>query len=276
MIALGRYNTLTTLRFTGPGAFLGDDKGNEVLLPHKYVPEGLMIGEEIEVFVYPDAERRPIATTLQPLLQVGEFAYLECVHLSEAGAFVDIGLEKDLFVPFKLQAERMALGRSYLVHMFLDDVTQRLVGSSRRNRFLEKEDMALEPGQEVELLICEASDIGVRVIINHRYAGMLFHNEIFRKLRMGERTKGFIKGIHDGIKVDVTLQRQGFENVEPSAQKILDLLNRHEGYLNMTDKSSPDEIRNRLQMSKKTFKKALGSLYKQRLIRIEADGVYLA
>ncbi|MCB9234767.1 MAG: GntR family transcriptional regulator [Bacteroidia bacterium] len=275
MITIGKHHVLHALRDTQFGFFLGDSAGNEVLLPKKYVPEDLEEGEPIMVFVYLDSENRPVATTLQPKVLPGEFAALQARQVNEVGAFMDWGLEKDLFVPFKEQQDRMEPGKWYIVRPYLDAVTGRLVGTTRRNRFLDFNKVPLVPGEEVNLLICESTDLGVKVVINNRYGGMLYHNQIFQKIEIGQRIKGYVKEVREGNKVDVTLQKQGFEHLDEFATQILKALEKNKGFLPLTDKSDPEEVKARLQMSKKTFKKALGGLYKKRLVRLEEDGVYL-
>lgn len=275
MIKIGQHNILFALRETSVGFYLGDGEDNEVLLPNKYVPEDLEIDDQIMVFVYPDHERRPVATTIEPAARLNEFASLQVKHVSNVGAFLDWGLEKDLFVPFREQAEEMIEGNWYIVRPYLDDVTGRIAATSRRNRFLEFQDVPLEPGEEVDLLICEPTEIGFRVVINNCYAGLIYKNEVFRKLKMGEQTKGFVKELREGNKVDVALQMQGYGNVEPNARLVMEAIEENNGFLDLTDKSDPNEIRERLEMSKKTFKKAIGALYRQRLVLIEPNGIRL-
>lgn len=271
---LGKFNTLKILRDTRVGLFLGDEN-QDVLLPNKYVPKKFEIGEELDVFVYLDHEERITATTLKPYIQLGEFAYLKVNYTNQFGAFLDWGLEKDLFVPFKEQARTMETGKRYLVYMYLDEKSNRLVASSKLNQFLEQENINLEIGQQVDLIVSHITELGINVIINSTYKGLLYKDEVFENLSPGKKLKGFIKAIRPDKKIDVALTKQGFEAVEEHAQKILDELRASKGFLRLHDNSHPEEIKTVLKMSKKSFKKAIGSLYKQKLISIKEDGIYL-
>ena len=275
MIEIGRINTLVALRQTSVGVFLGDERGNDVLLPNKYVPDTLEVDDEIDVFIYTDSEDRPIATTLTPAIQRNEFAALQVVAVTSAGAFLDWGLEKDLLVPHREQSRPMQVGQWYVVFMYLDEETNRLVASSKVNRFLDPDVRDLYVGEEVQLLAYETTDLGVNVIINNRYKGLIYANEIFRTVRPGDPLIGYIKHIRDDDRVDVSLQRPGFENVEPNARRILAMLKAENGFLPLTDNSPPELIYELLEMSKKTFKKAIGTLYKERKIVIEEKGIRL-
>ena len=271
---LGKFNTLKILRDTRVGLFLGDEN-QDVLLPNKYVPKKFEIGEELDVFVYLDHEERITATTLKPYIQLGEFAYLKVNYTNEFGAFLDWGLEKDLFVPFKEQARKMETAKRYLVYMYLDEKSNRLVASSKLNQFLEQENIDLEIGQQVDLIVSHITELGINVIINSTYKGLLYKDEVFENLSPGKKLKGYIKTIRPDKKIDVALTKQGFEAVEEHAQKILDELRASKGFLRLNDNSHPEEVKTVLQMSKKSFKKAIGSLYKQKLISIKEDGIYL-
>jgi len=282
MIDIGRINTLTALRQTSVGFFLGDltdrksqDFSNDILLPNKYVPDTLAVDDDIDVFVYTDSEDRPIATTLTPAIQRNEFAALQVVSVTSAGAFLDWGLEKDLLVPHREQAWPMEVGNWYVVFMYLDETTDRLVASSKVNRFLDPDVSDLVVGEEVQLLAYELTDLGVNVIINNRYRGLVYANEIFRTVRPGDPLIGYIKNIRDDSRVDVSLQRAGYENVEPNARRILATLKAENGFLPLTDNTSPEVIYAALEMSKKTFKKAIGTLYRERKIMIEEKGIRL-
>ncbi len=272
---LGQYNTLTIARYTSVGLYLKDSEGNDVLLPMKWVPEGVKEGEELEVFIYLDNEERPIATTLKPSATVGDFAPLQVRQVSAPGAFLDWGLEKDLFVPYKEQRDKMVAGKSYVVYVYIDELTDRIAASAKVENFTEKDTSGLQEGQEVELLVSGRSPLGYKVIINNRYLGLAYEEETFKTLAIGDRTTGYIKTVRDDGKVDVVLEKPGYGSIEPNAEKILRLLEMNEGYINLTDKSDPNEISVRLQMSKKTFKKAIGALYKQRVISLEPDGIRL-
>lgn len=275
MLAIGEYHTLTIDRDTEPGLFLKDEDGNEVLLPNKYKPETFNTGDEIEVFVYLDHEERPVATTLKPFVKLDEFGYLKCVEVNDIGAFMDWGLEKHLFVPFKEQVTKMRKGDRYLIFCYLDELTERLVGSSKVNNFLDNSELTVEPFEEVDLIVSNPTDLGWNVIINEIHQGLLYKDEVFQKVQTGDRMKGYVKKTRPDGKIDVTLQRPGYRSIEPNAQELLSALELKGGFLKLTDKSSPKEIEEQLHMSKKSFKRALGSLYKQRMVDIKENGIYL-
>lgn len=274
IIEIGKFNRLEVLKTTKHGMYVGDEI-EEILLPNKYIPDGLKVGDLIDVFIYTDSEDRMIATTLIPKIQVGEFAYLKVKDIGKIGAFMDWGLEKDLLIPFKEQLDRMQKGRSYLVYMYLDEVTDRLVGSSHLNKFLERENINIEEGQEVDLLIGNKTDMGYQAIINNHYRGLLFENEIFKEVVPGDKVKGYVKKIREDNKIDLTLEKQGFKHIDVYADRILSSLSANKGFLSLHDKSNPEEIKRELQMSKKNFKKAIGTLYKKRLISLTDRGIQL-
>lgn len=275
MLLIGEYHELKIERSTEQGLYLENEEGDEVLLPNKYIPENYEFGDNIRVFVYLDHEERPVATTLEPKIKLDEFAYLQCVEVSKFGAFLDWGLEKHLFVPFKEQIIPMQAGEKYLVFCYLDLDTNRLAASSKVHAFLDNSELSVKPFEEVELIISNKTDLGYNVIINSLHLGLIYEDEVFKELKIGDRLKGFIKKIREDNKIDVTLQRPGYRSIEPNAQKILDRLKTAGGFMAVSDKSSPEEIKNKLQMSKKSFKRAAGSLYKQRLIDIKEDGLHL-
>lgn len=277
MIELGKINTLIAIRLTPPGMFLAE-RGNEeevVLLPNKYIPQGYEVDQELEVFIYRDSEDRLIATTLRPKIELNKIACLEVKDVSDHGAFLDWGLEKDLMVPFREQKHTMQVGKKYLVYLYVDEDSHRLAATSKIDRFLESEEITVTIGEEVDLLVGDTTDLGVNVIINERMKGLIYHNELFKSITIGDKVKGFIKDIRPDGKIDVSLQKQGFQNIEPSAAFILEKLKTHKGHLKLNDASDPADIQRMLQMSKKTFKKAIGTLFKQKLISIEEDGIYL-
>jgi len=253
---------------------LGDNI-EEILLPTKYVPEGLEVGEVLDVFVYIDNEDRLICTTLKPEAYCDEFAYMKVKDVTKVGAFLHWGVEKDLLVPFKEQQTRMQVGEKYLVYVYLDDLTERLVASSNINRFLELDDIELEEGEEVQILIGNEGELGYTAIINDTYRGLLYKNEVFRKVSSGDRTKAFIKQIRPDNKIDLELERSGFGKIEPMGEQILKILQENDGFLPLHDKSDPEKIKSTLQMSKKNFKKAIGGLYKSRHIEITEKGIKL-
>lgn len=276
MIYIGEYNTLEILRDTEPGLFLGDNDNNEVLLPNRYVPKEFEIGDSIEVFVYLDNEERLVAVTDKPYIKNGDFALLRCNQVSNIGAFLDWGLVKELFCPFKEQAFKMKAGGWYLVHCYLDEESNRLVASSKTNHFLSNKELTVNQFDEVDLIVSHPSDIGMNVIVNKQHLGLIFNEDIFKDISVGDKLKGIIKKIRPDNKLDISLGQIGYRNIEPNAEFIMNELEDNSGFLKLTDKSSPEEIKEVLQMSKKSFKKALGSLYKQRLVVIKEDGIYLS
>ncbi len=271
---LGQYNTLKIARETKVGLFLTDGK-DDVLLPLKYVPAEYNIGDELIVFVYLDHEERPVATTLEPYILMDEFGLLRVNYVNNIGAFLDWGLEKDLFVPFREQARPMEKGKRYLVFAYIDDKTNRIVASSKTNQFLNNENVTLQVGDEVDLIISHITDVGINVIINDQYKGLLYKDQVYDDIRTGDRMEGYIKTIRPDNKIDVTLQKTGYQNIEPNAQKIVDELKASRGFLRLNDNSDPEDIKTVLKMSKKTFKKAIGLLYKDKQIELKEDGIYL-
>ncbi|WJS93725.1 S1-like domain-containing RNA-binding protein [Flavobacterium johnsoniae] len=281
MLEIGNYNTLTILRDTKVGLFLGNPESDpegihDVLLPNKYVPKVFEIGEELIVFVYLDHEQRPVATTLVPYILLNEFALLRVNYINNVGAFMDWGMEKDILVPFKEQARPMEKGKRYLVYLYMDKQTNRLVASSKTNQFLSNDQLTVEKGEEVDLIVSHITDMGINVIINEQHKGLLYKDEVYDdSIRTGDRMRGYIKNIRPDNKIDVAIQAQGFESIEPNAEKILSELRASRGFLRLNDNSHPEDIKTVLKMSKKSFKKAIGSLYKEKLIEIKEDGIYL-
>ncbi len=274
MIELGNYNTLKILRETAVGLFLGDDDVDDLLLPLKYIPEEFNIGDDISVFCYLDHEERPIATTLKPLIKRNAFGWLRVAEVNEFGAFLDWGLEKHLFVPFREQQTKMIEGESYVVFCKLDEKSFRLVASSRLNKFTKNEDISLSPKDEVDLLVSRQSELGWDVIINNKYQGLVFKSEVFQPMKVGATLKGYVKKIREDNKVDIVLKPIGHLALEPAAMQIYEKLELAGGYISLHDKSAPEEILQMFQMSKKAFKKAIGALYRDRKIEIKDDGIY--
>lgn len=275
MITLGEYNLLRIDRILDQGAYLVDEEENDVLLPNKYMAENAEVDDEVEVFVYNDSEDRLIATNLTPKITLNEFAFLQVKDVNRFGAFLDWGLEKEIMVPFSEQNQRMEVDRWYVVRLLLDEKTNRLVASNKLNKFLETDFISVEVDEEVEVIVIERSDLGYTVIINHVHKGLIFANETFRELNVGETQKAYVKNIREDGKIDISLQKQGYVNVEPNAKRILEMLKENEGFLALTDKSQPEDIYSQLHISKKIFKKAIGSLYKSKLIRLDKEGIYL-
>jgi predicted RNA-binding protein (virulence factor B family) len=274
MIELGNYNELEVLRNTSVGLFLGSPTGTEILLPNKYVPKKTSIGDILQVFCYLDHDERPIATTLTPKVIRNNFGFLQVVEVNKIGAFIDWGLEKHLLVPFSEQRDKMKEGQWYVVFCYLDDISFRLVASNKIDKFLSNEKLTVREWEEVDLLFTRLTDLGWEVIINNCHKGLVYTNEIFKRVAVGDRSKGYIKKIRSDHKIDVALQPLGSKVLEPAANTIYERLMAHGGFLPLHDKSDPLAIKKELQMSKKVFKKGVGTLYKARKIEIRDDGIY--
>ncbi|TDQ11329.1 CvfB family protein [Pedobacter metabolipauper] len=267
MIAIGQYNDLRIINKTEAGLILTEgDK--EVLLPYNHVPKNAEIGDNINVFVYMHKDGRLTATSKKPLACVGDFAYLTVVDDSEDGAFMDLGIDKDIFVPAREQKRPMFKGDHHVVYVFLDESNDRMVASSRLTNFVEDQDIDLEEGDEVSLLIVDKSDLGYNAIVDNKYIGLLYTNELFDVLNPGELRKGWIKKIRVEGKIDLSLQPMGYGHILDNKDTILGELKDNGGVISLGDKSSPDEIYNRFKISKNAFKKVIGGLYKDRLITI--------
>ncbi len=275
MIQIGKYHNLIIAREAPPGLYLRDSEENEVLLPNKYIPENFALGDEIEVFVYLDHEERPVATTLKPFVKLDEFAYLRCVETTEIGAFLDWGLEKHLFAPFREQVQKMKAGEWYLIFCYLDLDTDRLVASSKIDAFLDNSELTVEAYEKVNIIVSNQTDLGFNVIVNGLHRGLIYKDDVFQKLHPGDKLEAYVKKTRPDGKIDITLQRPGYRSIEPNAQRILTALELNDGFLPLHDKSTPEEIHDRLQMSKKSFKKAVGVLYKKRLVELEEKGIRL-
>ena len=279
MSLIGKNVNLEVLRSTEIGLFLDteDRNYNGILLPKRYVPSGVEVGDFMDVFVYRDSEDRIIATRLDPYIRVGEFSYLNVNKVESYGAFLDWGLPKDLFVPLSQQRSLMVDNGFYLVYAYLDEQTDRIAATAKVHRFLQNEAEDLELEQEVDLLICDETDLGVRVIVNNKFWGLIFHNEIFQNLEEGQKTIGYVKGIRlEDNKIDITLKKQGMAEVKDARSQIIEALHDSNGFLPLNDKSAPELIYEELEMSKKVFKKAIGNLYKDKMITIKKDGIHLA
>ena len=275
MLKLGELNTLTALRQTDNGFYLIDEESNEVLLPNKYVPENFEIDNSIEVFLYKDSEDRIVATTLLPKIKLNGYAALEAIDVSDNGAFFDWGLEKDLMVPYIQQVEPVEKGDFYMVYLYLDEKSERLVGTTKISNTLEKDSVELKIGDKVDLLPYDESEIGISVIVNKMYQGMLFKNEVFEEIMVGDELTGYVKKIREDNKIDISLNRFGYRAVDDNVEKLIAALEANEGFLGLNDKSSPEDISGKLGMSKKVFKKAVGALYKQKRLKISGEGIKL-
>lgn len=276
MIKQGKEIELIISKRATFGLFLKDGSGEEVLLPNKYCREEMKPGDSLTVFVYKDSEGRKIATTLTPKILLHEFALLKVTAVTGVGAFLDWGLEKELMVPFREQKQKMEVGRWYIVYMDLDEKTDRLYASNRVERFLQNDQISVKKGEEVVLVVQQKTDMGYSVIINHKHKGLIYDNQIFSEIRIGDRLKGYVQKIREDQKIDISLQPIGFRNFNDSnSQLIYCKLEENGGFLAITDKSSPEDIYARFGISKKAFKKSLGALYKQRMIDIRPDGIKL-
>lgn len=274
-IELGRFNRLEVVKQVDFGMYLDGGEEGEILLPARYVPEGCEVGDWLNVFLYLDNEERLIATTLTPLVQVGQFACLEVAWINQYGAFLNWGLMKDLFVPFSEQKMKMEVGRKYIVHAHVDEESYRIVASAKVDRYLSKEKPDYQPGQEVDILIWQKTDLGFKAIIENEFSGLLYDSEIFRTLRTGDTLTAFIKQVREDGKVDLTLQKPGMAKVEDFSETLLRYIKENGGRSSLNDKSPAEEIYATFGVSKKTFKKAVGDLYKKRLVVLSEDGIAL-
>ena len=275
MVEIGKYNTLRIIKILSFGAYLDGGDGLEILLPTRYVPQDAKVDDNVEVFIYHDNEGRLIATTAKPLAVAGEFQFMEVKSVNKTGAFLEWGLMKDLLVPFKEQKMPMKEGKWYLVYVHVDHVTKRIVASARIDKYLDNTIPEYSFNQEVDLLIADETEIGYKVIINNSHWGLIYHNEIFQRLEKGDHLKGYIKEVREDEKIDVSLTPLGYQKVEGIASVILESLKAQGGFIAVHDKSEPDLIYSLFRCSKKAFKQAIGSLYKQKLITIESQGIKL-
>lgn len=274
-IELGKINRLKVVKFVDFGLYLDGGREGEILLPSRYVPEGVQVGDEIDVFLYLDSEERLIATTEKPKAMVGDFAFLQVAWVNNFGAFLDWGLMKDLFVPFREQKMKMQKGRSYIVHLHIDEESYRIMASAKVERYLSKEMPPYAEGDEVKILVWQKTDLGFKVIVDNRFGGLLYDSELFRHLQVGDRSKAYIKQVRPDGKLDVTLNLQGKAAVSDFSDILLEHLHNNAGKTALCDKSPAEEIYAMFGVSKKVFKKAVGDLYKRRLIRISDDGLEL-
>jgi predicted RNA-binding protein (virulence factor B family) len=272
---LGKINKLKIGRITKFGSYLVDDKNEEILVPDDYEGE-ITLDQELEVFIYLNSNEEFVATTTIPLIQVNKFAYLEVKDANKVGAFMDIGISKDLLVPFAEQTEQMFVGNYYLVFMFLDEETDRLVGSCKENEFVFYDEIDIERGDQVDVLLYRKSDSGMNAIVNNLYKGLIFTSDIHKKIDEGDKIKAFVKNVREDGKIDLVLEPLGYKkSIDDSTNVILEKLKENDGVLYVTDKSSPEEIKFFFGLSKKAFKRSLGSLYKKKLILILEDCVKL-
>ncbi len=275
MLKIGEHQIMRIDRETEPGLFLSNEEGDDVLLPNKYVPSEYKIWDELNVFVYLDHEERPVATLLDPFILLNSFGYLRCTTVSKIGAFLDWGLEKELFVPFAQQARPMKVGSYYIVYMYLDEKTNRLVATSKTIKYLNNDNLTVDKFDKVDIIISHITDRGANAIVNGKHKGLIYKEDIFEDIRTGDKLEGWVKKIRPDGKLDIILQEEGYRSIEPNAQYIYDELKANDGFLALHDKSAPEDIQSQLGLSKKSFKKAVGTLYRDRKILIKEDGLHL-
>lgn len=273
MVKIGNYNTLQIVKIVDFGVYLDGGNGVEILLPSRYVSAVPHVGDMLDVFVYTDSEDRLIATTEEPYLTVGEFGYLQAVQVNNVGAFLDWGLPKDLLVPFREQKQRMIADNYYLVYVYLDDNSKRIVASAKIEKFIGNKFPEYKRGDKTDILVYQCTDIGYKVIVDNLYSGILYKNELFRPVKIGERMKAYVKTVRDDGKIDLTLSGFAGDRVLQLADKIYNWMVDSGGTVTMCDKSSPEDIKKELSCSKKDFKKAVGQLFKDRKIELLPEGM---
>ena len=275
-VILGKYNQLEVVKEVDFGIYLDGGDDGEILLPTRYVPEGCKPGDMLNVFIYLDNEERLIATTLDPKVQVDEFACLEVAWVNEYGAFLDWGLMKDLFVPFREQKMKMQKGHRYVVHAHVDEDSYRIMASAKVERYLSKEMPPYQAGEEVEVMIWQKTDLGYKVIVNNKFGGLVYQREIFQVLEPGMKMQAYVRQVREDGKIDLTLQKDGFQKVDDFSGVLLQYIKEQGGHTPLNDKSAAEDIYETFGVSKKTFKKAVGDLYKKRLVLLVEDGIRLA
>lgn len=275
MTEIGKKNRLRIVKILDFGAYLDGDEKGEILLPIKQVPEDAQIDDELDVFIYNDSEDRIIATTTIPFAMADEFAFLEVVAVNKFGAFLDWGLVKDLLVPFREQKMDMEIGRWYVVYIYLDEQSQRLVATAKVDKYIDNIPPEYEPNQEVDIMIYSRTDLGYKAIINNTHWGVLYENEIFKPLNIGDKMKAFIKKVREDDKIDLYLNKSGYNQIDRISEDILAKLEENNNFLAISDKSEPQKIYETFGISKKAFKKAIGNLYKNHLITLENNGIKL-
>ena len=275
MVEIGKVNTLEVVRETDNGFYLDGRELGEILMPRKFITDEVRTQGWADVFVYTDSEDRLVATTEKPFAMVGDFAFLKVVGTSKFGAFLDWGLPKNLLVPFGEQRAKMTENGNYLVYVYLDLLTNRIAASAKINKYLDNTPPEYTPGQEVQLLIAEETDLGYKAIVNNLHWGMLYRDQLYQEIEPGQRMVGYVNKIRDDEKIDLLAEKPGYEKVDAISQKILDELKQNRGFMAVSDKTSPDMINAMFGISKKNFKKAIGSLYKQRMITFDSDGIRL-
>ena len=274
-INLGKYNQLEVVKTVDFGVYLNGGDDGEILLPTRYVPEGTQPGDMLNVFIYLDNEERLIATTLEPKVQVDEFACLEVAWVNEYGAFLDWGLMKDLFVPFREQKMKMQKGHRYVVHAHVDEDSYRIMASAKVERYLSKEMPPYKQGDEVEVMAWQRTDLGYKAIVDNKFGGLVYQKEIFQQLEPGMKLAAYVRQVREDGKIDLTLQKDGMAKVGDFSSVLLNYIKEHDGFTPLNDKSAAEDIYEAFGVSKKTFKKAVGDLYKKRQILLVEDGIRL-
>ena len=275
MDIVGQTLELESVKDTPQGIYLLTPDNEELLLPNKYVPTDLRMGDKVEVFIYTDSEDRPIATTLAPKVKLNECAFLKCIDVNQYGAFFDWGMEKDLLVPFSEQFVRVNGGKEYLIYLYKDELTNRMVGTTKMGRFIRENKLEIESGDQVDLLVSGETEIGYKVIVDNKHYGMVFKNEVFKKINIGDELTGYLQRVRKDDKLDITLNSSSLSDVEVLANKIFERLLKEDGKLNFSDKSAPEIIYKEFQVSKKAFRRAVGLLYKERKITITPENITL-
>lgn len=275
MTEIGKVNHLYVVKEVDFGIYLDGGDLGEILMPKQYVPEGTQPEDMIDAFIYLDSEDRLVATTLKPFAMVEEFALLEVVSVTPVGAFLNWGLPKDLFVPFREQRQPMEEGKKYLVYVYVDTNSKRIAASSKIENYLDNIPVDYDVDENVDLIIVNETDLGYNAIIDNSHLGVIFKNEVFQPLNPGDKVQGFIKKIRTDGKIDLCLQKAGYEKISEFADKIIAELQKQNGFLALTDKSSPEDIYHTFKFSKKNFKAAIGALYKKRIIALEEKGIRL-
>jgi uncharacterized protein len=274
-LQIGKLNKMEVLFEKEHGIYLEGKNYGNILLPKKYTPASCRIGDMLEVFIYKDSEDRLIATTEKPFAMVGDFAFLKVASSNNYGAFLEWGLPKDIMVPFREQKGRMLESKSYVVRIYLDEITERIAASTKLNKYIEEYSSGLEEGEEVDLLVYSKATFGYNAIINNKYSGVIYKNEIFQKLSIGKRITGYIKAIREDNKIDLTLNKSGQNKFADLSEHIITYLKEHNGVMEITGKSAPEIIEETFCTSKRNFKVAIGGLYKRRLISVEDDKITL-
>ncbi|MFY9151027.1 MAG: S1-like domain-containing RNA-binding protein [Prolixibacteraceae bacterium] len=275
MAEIGKLNQLEVVKEVDFGIYLDGGDLGEILMPKRYVPEGTQVDDTIEAFIYLDSEDRLVATTEKPLAMVEEFALLEVVSVTPVGAFLNWGLPKDLFVPFREQRQEMEEGRKYLVYVYLDTNSKRIAASSKIENYLDNIPVDYDENEEVDLIIVNETDLGFNAIIDNSHLGIIYKNEVFQELNPGDKIKGYIKKIRTDGKIDLRLDKMGYEKISSFVDLIIVELQKNKGFIPLTDKSSPEDIYRTFKISKKNFKAAVGALYKKRFIALEENGIRL-